>query len=63
MIENKDGIRRHTITCPNCNYEIPVRAMIGMGTLRGANTKINENRQHILDVLKKYNQPLDVRQI
>jgi hypothetical protein len=55
--------QKHTITCPNCGYEVPARAKLGQGTQKGKNMKMNENRQRIIEVLRESIRPLSVKQV
>lgn len=52
-----------TRTCPKCGYCMEIRASMGEGTKRGNSMTINENRQHILDLLKESKECLTVREI
>jgi len=49
--------------CPHCGEEVETRAKLGSGTQKGANMKVNSNRQAIIDILQRAQKALSVRQI
>ena len=53
----------HTVTCPHCGGEVPVRAKLGQGTQRGKRMKLNNNRRCILRMLNESKRPLHVREV
>lgn len=56
-------VRCATTTCPNCGADVPTRAMLGEGTRRGKETKVNANRKHILKQLNSVIRPLTVQDV